>query len=52
MTLRNRIKSAIVRLAAAILAREAKAQQAKRQDIHERLRAELQAGYVGGVKVR
>lgn len=59
MTLRNRISAFIRRWvrptpseAAAILSDQAKRLKVARDNIHDRLKAELDAGFVAGVKVR
>lgn len=59
MTLRNRINAFVrrwvkpsVNEAAKVLSEHAKDVASKRQALHDRLRDELNAGFVGGVKVR
>lgn len=59
MTLRTRLNAFVRRWvkptpseAAAVLSRHARDIKSKSEALHERLRAELAAGYVRGVKVR
>lgn len=59
MTLRNHINAFVrrwvkpsVNEAAQVLSEHARTVAAKRKALHDRLRAELDAGFVGGVKVR